>query len=516
MRSPAVRRPEMLERRMLMSAVAPTDWEQYMLELVNRARANPAAEAARHGIDLNEGLAPGTLSTAARQPLALNPFIIDAARKHSQWMIDDDVFSHTGAGGSNPGGRMAIAGYGAADTFGWGENIAYRGQKPSTPPPTATTAQEHADLFVDEGIDGRGHRLNILAPDFKEVGIGIATGVYNTYNALISTQDFGYKSGNSFLTGVAFDDGVTGDDFYTPGEGLDGVTITAAAAGGQTYSTTTWSTGGYALQLPPGTYTVTASGGELAAPVQYANVAVGAVNVKQDVRPGESPPAPPPPVSPPAVPPVSPPALPTSPGGSIAVTVWNDLNADGRRQKREPGLASLRVVLDVGNDGQTQDEPHAITGEDGLATFTALDQVAYSVHLDDTTGWRVTSLGGTSRGATVESRRIKAKPCGLTQAVTIGGQVFADGNVNAVQDDDEPPFRKARVFLDLNGDGVRQKEERIAKIAPTGAYRFTGLPAGQYSVRLLFKPGFVPAAPAVLSVDVSTTGVESLLNNFGV
>jgi hypothetical protein len=61
---PAARcRVERLEPRQLMSAVAPTDYEQYMLELLNRARANPAAEAARHGIDLNEGLPAGTIST---------------------------------------------------------------------------------------------------------------------------------------------------------------------------------------------------------------------------------------------------------------------------------------------------------------------------------------------------------------------------------------------------------------------------------------------------------------------
>ena len=34
---------ERLEARLLMSAVAPTVYEQYLLELVNRARANPAA-----------------------------------------------------------------------------------------------------------------------------------------------------------------------------------------------------------------------------------------------------------------------------------------------------------------------------------------------------------------------------------------------------------------------------------------------------------------------------------------
>ena len=32
-------------------------YEQYLLELINRARADPGAEAARLGISLNQGLA---------------------------------------------------------------------------------------------------------------------------------------------------------------------------------------------------------------------------------------------------------------------------------------------------------------------------------------------------------------------------------------------------------------------------------------------------------------------------
>lgn len=44
----------------------PTALEQYVLELVNRARADPAAEAARLGIDLNQGLGAGQITTAAK------------------------------------------------------------------------------------------------------------------------------------------------------------------------------------------------------------------------------------------------------------------------------------------------------------------------------------------------------------------------------------------------------------------------------------------------------------------
>ena len=528
---------EALESRMLMSAVAPSDYEQYMLELVNRARANPSAEAARYGIDLNEGLAPGTISSDAKQPLAFNPYIIDGARQHSQWMIDNDVFSHTGAGGSNPGGRMASAGYGSAGTFGWGENIAYRGQKPSTPPPTSTTAAEHQDLFVDEGIEGRGHRTNLMNASFKEIGIGITTGVYNTYNALMSTQDFGYKSGNSFLTGIAFDDTVTADSFYTPGEGLGSVTITAVRSGGGTYTATTWASGGYSLQVPTGTYTVTASGGELSSPVQYTGVVVGSVNVKQDFRPGASPPSPPsppvsppvspppvsppvspPPASPPSSPPPSPPPPPPPVRGQITTAVWNDLNGDGKRQRKEPGLAGREVFLDVNGDAVRQsDELQVTTADDGIVAFSDLDPGFYQVVLTSAADWKLTSPGGTSRDVGVASQKApKVAAFGLTQSVVVAGTVFADANANGIHDDGELPFRKAKVLIDLNGDGIRQQDERVAKIGKLGEFRFTGLTAGVYSLRLIMSPKFAATTPEPISVDVSVPASESLTNSFGV
>ena len=55
-----------------MMSAAPSAAEQYFLELINRARANPAAEAARLGISLNEGLAGGTITASAKPPLAFN------------------------------------------------------------------------------------------------------------------------------------------------------------------------------------------------------------------------------------------------------------------------------------------------------------------------------------------------------------------------------------------------------------------------------------------------------------
>ena len=236
-------------------------YETYMLQLVNRARADPLAEAARYGIDLNQGLAPGTLNGTARQALASNDLLVDAARAHSSWMLDFDQFSHTGVGGSSPGARMTVAGYSFTGSWTWGENISWTGTIGTLGDLAAYVEQQHEGLFRSPG-----HRVNILKGDFRELGIGQVTGAYtasaNTYNASMITQAFAATGTSWFLTGVVYDD-ADGDKFYDAGEGRGGVTVTASGSQGS-FTTTSWSSGGYQMPLLDGTYSVTYSGGGLA------------------------------------------------------------------------------------------------------------------------------------------------------------------------------------------------------------------------------------------------------------
>jgi len=333
---------ELLETRTLMSATYPTAVEQYVVELINRARANPAAEAARDGIDLNEGLKAGTISSAAKQPLALNPYLTDAARLHSQWMIDTDTFSHTGANGSTPGDRMKAAGYQFISPWAWSSNIALRSFKTAAPHNDVFDAIQK-DLFVDVAIADRGHRVNMLGANMTEVGVGGVYGPYSPWTAEALTENFATSANNHFLTGVVYTDAVTKDGFYTPGEGLGGVTLTAVrASDGATFTTQTWSAGGYSLKLDPGTYKVTASGGSLKAAITYGSVTVGNENVKRDFVPSASstpsnPTPPPTPTPPTPVPPAS--GAPVAPTGLTATVVssksvllqWTD-NASNETQ----------------------------------------------------------------------------------------------------------------------------------------------------------------------------------------
>src|SRR6188474_103953 len=73
---------ERLESRCCLAAIVMSYYEQLLVELINRARSDPAAEAARYGIDLNLGLPPGTITTAPKQPLAPHQALVNAAGAH--------------------------------------------------------------------------------------------------------------------------------------------------------------------------------------------------------------------------------------------------------------------------------------------------------------------------------------------------------------------------------------------------------------------------------------------------
>ncbi|MFN6952110.1 MAG: CAP domain-containing protein, partial [Albidovulum sp.] len=249
--------------------------EQFMLELINRARLDPLGEAARYGLaDLNEGLAVGTITATVKEALAPNDLLDNAATDHTLWMFANDTFSHIGVGGSNAEDRIRAAGY-AVSGFWWGENLGQYMTTGTIPDLATVTAGIHQALFLSAG-----HRANILRDVFREVGIGLETGVFNNggtnYNAALVTQNYAQYGTDVFLTGVAFND-TDNDNFYSVGEAVANVTFSIGAA-----STQTAAAGGYALKIAPGanqTVTVTPSGGSASTVV----VDLSAGNVKLDL-----------------------------------------------------------------------------------------------------------------------------------------------------------------------------------------------------------------------------------------
>lgn len=215
--------------------------EQYLLELINRARLNPVAEALRYGVDLNEGLAAGTISDDAKQALSPNALLNDSSEDHSIWMLENDVFSHYGSGGSDPGDRMAAAGYVFTEPWSWRENLAWTGTT-GTVVLAEAIEEHHRGLYLSEG-----HRENTFAEEIREIGIAQVRGDFThnstTYDSSMLTMNYAATGYDSYVTGVIYDD-TDNDDFYSIGEGLSGYWV---AADGDT--TTTAFAGGYGLAV---------------------------------------------------------------------------------------------------------------------------------------------------------------------------------------------------------------------------------------------------------------------------
>lgn len=251
--------------------MALTAAEQYVLEMINRARLDPAGEAARYGINLNAGLAAGTISTASKQVLAPNTLLETAATGHSQWMLAADVFSHTGSGGLSASQRASAAGYGWANI---GENLSWRGSSGAINLDTTTTTH-HQELF-----QSAGHRQVMLNDAYQEVGIAQERGLFKlngrNYDSSMLTELFGRPATQSaFLTGVIYND-TDKNSFYSIGEGVGGASIRTPGN-----SAVSAAAGGYAIGLKLGE--VTSVYGQIGTLTYGFNIGLTNTNVKVDI-----------------------------------------------------------------------------------------------------------------------------------------------------------------------------------------------------------------------------------------
>lgn len=252
--------------------------EQYAIELINRARLDPAAEAAALKITLNAGLAAGTISTAPKQVLAPLEILGNATEAHASWILATDVFSHAGKGGHHADTRMVEAGYPEFNlrTDSWGENLSllsYRG----------LTVEQLIEAHHEALMNSSLHRAEMLRTNLRAVGVAEVKGVFTqnrtNYDVSVEVQNFAYSAATAYVTGVVYDD-KNRDSFYSIGEGEAGLAmrilngVEGASLGA----------GGYALAAEAGrTVTAIFGRGTLATKVE---VDLSAGNVKVDLVDG--------------------------------------------------------------------------------------------------------------------------------------------------------------------------------------------------------------------------------------
>jgi len=222
----------------------PTPEETLIVELMNRFRANPSAEA---DLIAPPGKTGGSVdwkmfrdemkALRPMPPVCFNLDLLDAARKHSYYMIHnglthDEVAGKVGFYGASPAERIKLSGFKGG---GWAEN-AFAG--------SGGPLDSHNGFLVDAGAGPggmqpeRGHRKNMIG-GYREVGPGgVPTG-----RGLSVTHDFGSRDVR-MAGGVVYID-ANGNNFYDIGEGIGQVTISSSDGG----AVTTWKSGAYVLDL---------------------------------------------------------------------------------------------------------------------------------------------------------------------------------------------------------------------------------------------------------------------------
>ena len=227
------------------AAKEPTPEEQYFVELLNRSRANPEAEASRFGIALNEGPPSVVISATPKPPLALKTEVLNAANHHLCWVNSGHgTFGHSATGeigkhcftGAEFWDRLAYVN----QAFGSAAENLVMSRKTNV---EAAIQEMHQQLFVDAPIVGRLHRVNILNDLLTDVGVAFGEGgPYGKVAVQLFIQD---PASGAKLTGVVIDD-KDGDQFYTIGEGLGGVDIEIIDSN---VKGKTWASGGYSLDI---------------------------------------------------------------------------------------------------------------------------------------------------------------------------------------------------------------------------------------------------------------------------
>ncbi len=285
----------------------PSANEQYLLELLNRARAGANAEATRlaaitdtdvvgaikfFGVNLTTMKSQFAALPQNEPPLAFNSMLMASSGNHSQQMLSGNFQGHGDIKNDPQGdsaaiaGRIHAAGYmystAAENVFAYGKSLIYI----------------HAGFEIDWGSNPpsgmqnpAGHRLNdhdvnATTPPgfFREVGIRVLAGPGDGNNLtpvgpMVVTYDLGTQQTNTTLiTGVVYKD-KNANKFYDPGEGVGSVRVDVT---GSDYFALTASSGGYAVPVPSdGNYTVTFSGSGITTVIKNITVS-GGKNVKVD------------------------------------------------------------------------------------------------------------------------------------------------------------------------------------------------------------------------------------------
>ncbi|HEX4718070.1 MAG TPA: CAP domain-containing protein [Thermoleophilaceae bacterium] len=187
-------------------------------------KANRKTDAQKHGVAAGAGcdnsdvtpsdadldllnsailcLVNGERADAGLPALNENPQLDQAATGMAQRMVNEHFFSHDTPDGKNIVDRIEPTGY-IPDSSDWvvGENLAWGSGALSTP-----------QAIVNGWMNSPGHRANILAPDYKDIGLAATMGAPSPdlTGGTVYVNNFGAKSGADLNARLPTESGSTG------------------------------------------------------------------------------------------------------------------------------------------------------------------------------------------------------------------------------------------------------------------------------------------------------------------
>ena len=181
--------------------------------------------------------------------------------------------------------------------------------------------------------------------------------------------------------------------------------------------------------------------------------------------------------------------------GSLKLSKWHDLNANGVRDHGEPGIPMWKLSF-TDPFGSTFNR---LTDANGNAVEDTLPIGHYDVWETVKPGWtNSTPVAATVGVLTGKETKVSF---GNYQTGSIGDYVWLDSNRDGVQDDDEfgIPDVTLTLWLDSNDDGNYDTQVSTEITDENGWYLFDELPPGKYLVEV--DEGTLPAGAHVLTTD---------------
>jgi uncharacterized repeat protein (TIGR01451 family) len=205
---------------------------------------------------------------------------------------------------------------------------------------------------------------------------------------------------------------------------------------------------------------------------------------------------------------------------SLSGSVWRDDDGSGAQNGSEPGIGGVLITLSGVDAAGASVLLTTTTDANGLYTFTLLKAGTYTAtetqpveYNDglDTAG----SAGGDASVSDVTSGIVLSEATDATGytfgevGTTLSGVVWVDADRNGQVDFDEA-MRLGGVEIQLSDAAGNVM---TTTTDATGAYTFTHLPAGVYTITQMQPVGFGSSTPNTRSVELTTSGLTN--QNFG-